>query len=100
MGNPASRLSLVTFVAGCLAGMLAAPAQAAPPPACQGPVSQRTVYEGQGRLEALIVGGGGPSNLAFGKGRRGFKAAGLYAVSFGGEIVRIDGSRRATVPAG
>ncbi len=51
--------------------------------------------------EACVLASGldRPSNVAFGKGRKGFRIANLYAVSFGGEIVRIKGARRATVPA-
>lgn len=47
------------IVTACLALALAGVAQAAPPPACQGTVTQQTLYENQGRLESLIVGNAG-----------------------------------------
>lgn len=44
-------LSFFLFAAG--------PASAAAPPACKGQISQKTLYEGQGKLESLAIGGGG-----------------------------------------
>ncbi len=39
-----------------------------------------------------------PSSLNFGRGKKRFRSARLYAVGFGGEIVQIKGARRATYP--
>lgn len=49
-----------------------------------------------------VLAGGIPqiSNLAFGRSRNGFSRRSLFAVGFGGQIVRIDGARKATVPVG
>ncbi len=53
------RVLIAVVATGSLTFGLAGIASAAPPPACQGTIEQRTLYEGQGRLEALIAGGSG-----------------------------------------
>lgn len=50
------------------------------------------------RICVLASGIDRPSSLNFGRGKKRFRSARLYAVGFGGEIVQIKGARRATYP--
>lgn len=53
------RKCLVLFTLSVFACAVAASPAAAAVPKCEGPVSQKTLYSGQGLLEAAISGGGG-----------------------------------------
>lgn len=50
------------------------------------------------RICVLASGIERPSAINFGRGKKRFRSARLFAVGFGGEIVQIKGARRATYP--
>lgn len=52
------------------------------------------------RFCVLATGLTQPSALAFGRGKKSFRSAHLYAVGFDGNLIEIRGARRAAYPAG